>query len=90
MQKVVGSNPISRSPKGLRLQAFFVCAVGLYVCFGPDRNRTCGQVAVHSTRRKRLFAGNSGSLELLTSCAGNAEGHEFDPPGEASFRPESG
>jgi hypothetical protein len=27
MQKVVGSNPISRSRKGLRLQVFFVLAV---------------------------------------------------------------
>jgi hypothetical protein len=27
MQKVVGSNPISHSPKGLRLQVFFVLAV---------------------------------------------------------------
>jgi hypothetical protein len=28
MQKVVGSNPISRFAKGLHLQAFFVGAVG--------------------------------------------------------------
>ena len=28
MQKVVGSNPISRSQKGLHLQAFFVEAAG--------------------------------------------------------------
>ena len=33
MQKVVGSNPISRSRKGLHLQAFFVEAVGWCVCF---------------------------------------------------------
>jgi hypothetical protein len=32
MQKVVGSNPISRSQKGLHLQALFVGAVGLCVC----------------------------------------------------------
>jgi hypothetical protein len=32
MQKVVGSNPISRSPKGLHLQVFFVGAVGWCVC----------------------------------------------------------
>jgi len=90
MQKVVGSNPISRSRKGLRLQVFFVGAVGWCVCFAPDRNRTRGKAAVHSTRRKRLFAGNSGSFELLTSCGGNAEGHEFDPSGESGFSPESG
>jgi hypothetical protein len=28
MQKVVGSNPISRLRKGLHLQAFLVCEVG--------------------------------------------------------------
>jgi hypothetical protein len=32
MQKVVGSNPISRSRKGLRLQVYFVGAVGWCVC----------------------------------------------------------
>src|SRR5918999_942931 len=50
MQKVVGSNPISRSLKGLHLQA----------------------------RRKWLFAGSSSSFEPMTSCGGDAEGHEFD------------
>jgi hypothetical protein len=90
MQKVVGSNPISRFRKGLHLQVFFVRAVGGCVCFAPDRNRTRGKAAVHSTRRKRLFAGNAGSFELLTSCGGNAEGHEFDPSGESGFSPESG
>jgi hypothetical protein len=42
MQKVVGSNPISRFAKGLYLQAFFVRAVGWCVCVAPDRNRTRG------------------------------------------------
>jgi hypothetical protein len=32
MQKVEGSNPFSRSGKGLHLQVFFVDAVGWYVC----------------------------------------------------------
>jgi hypothetical protein len=32
MQKVVGSNPISRFAKGLHLQAFFVGAVRKCVC----------------------------------------------------------
>jgi hypothetical protein len=32
MQKVEGSNPFSRSRKGLQLQAVFVCAVGWCVC----------------------------------------------------------
>jgi len=40
MQKVEGSNPFSRFRKGLHLQAFLACAVGLCVCFAPDRNRT--------------------------------------------------
>jgi hypothetical protein len=36
MQKVEDSNPFSRSQKGLHLQAFFACAVGLCVCVGSD------------------------------------------------------
>jgi hypothetical protein len=32
MQKVVGSNPISRSRKGLQLQVFFMRTVGWCVC----------------------------------------------------------
>jgi hypothetical protein len=36
MQKVVGSNPISRLRKGLRLQVFCVVAVGLCVCLAGD------------------------------------------------------
>jgi hypothetical protein len=32
MQKVVGSNPISRFRKGLHLLAFFMRAVGWFVC----------------------------------------------------------
>jgi len=36
MQKVEGSNPFSRSQKGLHLQAFFAWAVGLCVCVGSD------------------------------------------------------
>jgi hypothetical protein len=72
------------------LQVFFVDAVVWCVCFVPDRNRTGGKPAVHSTRRKRLFAGTSGSFEPLTSCEGSAEGHEFDPSGESGFSPESG
>ena len=50
MQKVEGSNPFSRFAKGLQLQVFFVSSVGLCVCFGPDRNRTRGKAALHSTR----------------------------------------
>jgi hypothetical protein len=34
MQKVEGSNPISRSQEGLHLQAFFMRAVGWCVCVG--------------------------------------------------------
>jgi hypothetical protein len=36
MQKVVGSNPISRSQKGPHLQAFFAWVVGLSVCVESD------------------------------------------------------
>jgi hypothetical protein len=36
MQKVEGSNPFSRFEKGLHLQVFFVCAVGLCVCVLSD------------------------------------------------------
>ena len=36
MQKVVGSNPISRFEKGRYLQAFFASAVVLCVCVGSD------------------------------------------------------
>jgi hypothetical protein len=36
MQKVVGSNPISRLRKGLHLQVFCVVAVGLCVCVAGD------------------------------------------------------
>jgi hypothetical protein len=32
----VGSNPISRFRKGLHLRAFFVRAVGLFVCLRSD------------------------------------------------------
>jgi hypothetical protein len=36
MQKVVGSNPISRFAKGPQLRAFSVLAVGWTFCVGPD------------------------------------------------------
>jgi hypothetical protein len=36
MQKVVGSNPISRFEKCLHLQAFFVGAVTTFVCMRSD------------------------------------------------------
>jgi hypothetical protein len=36
MQKVVGSNPISRFVKGLHLRAFLVSAVALFVCVRSD------------------------------------------------------
>ena len=37
MQKVEGSTPFSRFVEGLHLQAFFMDAVGLCVCFAPDQ-----------------------------------------------------
>jgi hypothetical protein len=36
MQKVEGSNPFSRSRKGLQLRAFLVVAVGWAFCIGMD------------------------------------------------------
>jgi hypothetical protein len=36
MQKVVGSNPISRFREGLYLQVFFVWAIGWTFCVRPD------------------------------------------------------
>jgi hypothetical protein len=36
MQKVVGSNPISRFAKGLYLQAFLISEVALFVCVRSD------------------------------------------------------
>jgi hypothetical protein len=59
MQKVVGSNPISRFRKGLHLQVFFVGAVGWCVCVARHANGH----PVANTRRERLrstpFAGIS-------------------------------
>src|SRR5918997_3953046 len=78
MQKVEGSNPFSRSLKGLHLQVFFVNAVGWCVCIAPDRNRTRGRPTKRLARRKWLFAGSSSSFAPMTSCGGDAEGHEFD------------
>ena len=50
MQKVVGSNPISRLRKGLRLQVFFVGAVGWCVCVAGHPMGT----RVANTRREPL------------------------------------
>jgi hypothetical protein len=36
MQKVVGSNPISRFREGLHLQVFLVSTVALFVCVRSD------------------------------------------------------
>jgi hypothetical protein len=36
MQKVEGSNPISRFRKGLHLKVFFASSVGLSVCVAGD------------------------------------------------------
>jgi hypothetical protein len=50
MQKVEGSNPFSRSRKGLHLQAFFVHAAGWCVCIAGHPMVT----RVANTRRERL------------------------------------
>jgi hypothetical protein len=78
MQKVEGSNPFSRFVKTCDLQVFLLGAAGWCVCFAPDRNRTRGQPTVHSTRRRRLFAGNYGSFEPLTSCKATQKLTQFD------------
>jgi hypothetical protein len=58
MQKVVGSNPISRFRKGQHLQVFFTHAVGWCVCV-PGQctdNRRCLELT--PLLRRRLFAGD--------------------------------
>jgi hypothetical protein len=67
-----------------------VCAVGWCVCVTPDRNRTRGQPTVHSTRTKRLFAGNSGSFDPLTSCGRRRRRSRVRSSGESGFSPDSG
>ena len=57
MQKVEGSNPFSRSQKGLHLQGFFMCAVGLCVCVWSDSLRTRRGPIVGRSKKNALFAG---------------------------------
>jgi hypothetical protein len=71
MQKVVGSNPISRFRKGLYLQAFFACAVGLCVCVGSDLLRTRRGPIVGRSKKNGLFAGRFWFVRtevLLQAC----------------------
>jgi hypothetical protein len=57
MQKVVGSNPISRFRKGRHLQVFFVSPVGKRVCVVPDRDRTRGQPTGHWPQKSGCLQG---------------------------------
>jgi hypothetical protein len=59
MQKVVGSNPISRFPKGLHLQAFFVRAVGWCVCVARHPNGYPATNPPQERPRTSSFAGSS-------------------------------
>jgi hypothetical protein len=79
MQKVEGSNPFSRFQEDLHLQVFFVRAVGLCVCFAPDRNRTRRKSTRTFDSKNAAVCKESWLVELLTSCEDDAEGHEFDP-----------
>jgi hypothetical protein len=90
MQKVVGSNPISRFAEGLRLQVFFVRAVGRCVCFAPDRNRTRGKPAVHFGSKSEAICGEFSIVRTVDILRRRAEGHEFDPSSESGFGPQSG
>jgi hypothetical protein len=59
MQKVVGSNPISRFRKGLHLQVFFVGAVGWCVCVAGHPMGTRWPTRGGSGLRRSPFAGIS-------------------------------
>jgi hypothetical protein len=87
MQKVVGSNPISRFAEGLRLQVFFVEAVGWCVCvaghpMGIRRLTRAGRVseqaplqALLTTRTVDLLhPGAERSKVRLTGPVGRCEG----------------
>jgi hypothetical protein len=90
MQKVVGSNPISRFEKGLHLQVFFVDAAGWRVCvaghpIGTRRPTRAGviqntRVCRHflMTRTIDLFMGSDAVVVLCEKqnlgVAGSAEG----------------
>jgi hypothetical protein len=63
------------------LRAFFVRAVGLCVCFAPDRNRSRGKSTRTFDSKNAAVCRESWLVELLTSCEDDAEGHEFDPSG---------
>jgi hypothetical protein len=78
MQKVEGSNPFSRFQEGVHLQVFFVRAVGLCVCFAPDRNRISGKSTRTFDSKNGAVCRESWLVEPLTSCEDDAEGHEFD------------
>jgi hypothetical protein len=80
MQKVEGSNPFSRSPKGLHLQVFFVCAVGWCVCVGGQSSDNRPRPSPASAPGKVLMCRHSWwRLEPLTFCR-PADCQRFDSP----------
>jgi hypothetical protein len=71
MQKVVGSNPISRFREGLRLQAFFVRAVGWCVCVAGYPFGTRAAARSESPQKAScLQALVDGSTSDLLPCRG--------------------
>jgi hypothetical protein len=85
MQKVEGSNPFSRFEKGLYLQAFFACAVGLCICVGPrSENRICCCAA--SLLSVLLFP--LSALTLLRSGEKQPRDLARERPGDTAAAPE--
>jgi hypothetical protein len=66
MQKVVGSNPISRFRKGLHLQVFFVGAVG----FSTTARIGIGQSATRSPDASSPMPGRCSCQPTLTKSSG--------------------
>jgi hypothetical protein len=63
MQKVEGSNPFSRSGKGLHLQVFFVDAVGWCVCIAGHPRAPGGHYAAGATRAHLTVVGGEAKVE---------------------------
>jgi ketosteroid isomerase-like protein len=74
MQKVEGSNPFSRSRKGLHLQVFFVAQSAGAVASAGSHWVVGGQPPQREPSESGEFAGVCGPLEPLTFCGGTRHG----------------